>query len=103
LQATEVNESKEGALLTSRLDISVLITDVDDEAPQCNRSSYTVHISENSPLQQPLTVVDASDITAFDLDQARVGSTYFHFHSFDFCLYLYFLDGKKSTVETPEF
>uniref|UniRef100_A0A914UJ66 Cadherin domain-containing protein n=1 Tax=Plectus sambesii TaxID=2011161 RepID=A0A914UJ66_9BILA len=70
IEAEEATGSADEKPLTSRLDITVLITDVDDESPQCNQSSYTVQVAENSAAHQPAAVVDAADILAFDLDQA---------------------------------
>ena len=46
---------------TGRLDVTVTLTDVNDNIPVVGETSYTVHIEENSDIGQPVININATD------------------------------------------
>lgn len=58
---------------TSAINVTVIISDVDDEPPRCNLTRYTAQVTENSQRFVPITLTNAAELYVYDNDE--VGPT----------------------------
>lgn len=56
---------------TAVTEVTVMVTDVNDETPQFRSAHYKCEIAENSPINTPLTILNNAVTEVFDYDQVN--------------------------------
>lgn len=59
---------------TVQTEVTIILTDVNDEIPRFRADQYLAEIAENSPNDMPVTFIDDSVPQVYDLDQGNNGS-----------------------------
>jgi hypothetical protein len=91
IEATEVTVSVFPPPIVTT-EVTIILTDVNDEIPQFRAKQYVAEINENSPNDMPVTFVGDSVPQVFDLDQGNNGSFSLHIEydnkAFQDCFYV---------------
>uniref|UniRef100_A0A8D8Q5N3 Cadherin-23 n=1 Tax=Cacopsylla melanoneura TaxID=428564 RepID=A0A8D8Q5N3_9HEMI len=90
----EIKVTEESAVRpapTAKTEVTIIVTDVNDETPTFRSPHYVAEIHENSVVNTPVTFLGAAIPTVFDYDQGKNGT------------FQMFIDGDQGTFEiTPQ-
>lgn len=56
---------------TAVTEVTIIVTDVNDEAPQFRSAHYKCEIPENAPANTPLTILNNAVPEVYDFDQVK--------------------------------